>query len=57
MWRDRRPILGRGYYIIGTDRRDFYNVGIKDLRMSTDHQMIQDELKGGGFRRNLRYCN
>ena len=49
--------MGRGYYIIGTDRRDFYNVGIKDLRMSTDHQMIQDELKGGGFRRNLRYCN
>ena len=49
--------MGRGYYIIGIDRRDCYNVGIKDPRMSKYHQRIQEELKGDGVRRNLRYCN
>ena len=33
IWRDVRPILGIGDYILGTDRRDFYNVGIREIRM------------------------
>ena len=32
MWRDRRPITGRGNYILGMDCRYFYNVGIRSSR-------------------------
>ena len=37
------------------DRRDFYNVGIMEPRVSTKHWMILAKLKGGGVRRNNRY--
>ena len=47
MWRDGRPIAGRGGYIIGTGRRYFYNACIRESRVSTDHRMILYELKGG----------
>ena len=40
MWRYRIPISGQGDYIIGTQRRDFYNVDIREPRMSTDHRII-----------------
>ena len=53
----RRPITGKGDYIIGTDCRDFYNVFIKELRVSEDHQIIPKELKGWGERINRKYCN
>ena len=49
------PIMVRGAYIIGTDRRDFYNVCIREPRVSTDHRMILDELKGSRVRRNRKY--
>ena len=52
MWRNWRPISGRGDYILGTDFRYFYNVGITEPRMSTDHWMILAKLKGDGFKRN-----
>ena len=48
--------MGRGDYLIGTDRRYFYTVGIRELIMSTYHRMILDKLKGHGVRRNHRYC-
>ena len=47
MWRDWRPITGRGGYILGTDLRDFYNVCIREPRVSTDHHIILAELNGG----------
>ena len=56
MCRDGIPITGRGDYILGTECRDFYNVCIKEPRVSTDHWMILAKLKGYGVRRNLRYC-
>ena len=49
------PIMVRGDYIIGTDRRYFYNVCIREPRVSTDHRMILDELKGSRVRRNRKY--
>ena len=35
--------------------RDLYNFFIRELGLSTDHQMIMSELKGGEVRRNRRY--
>ena len=42
--------MGRGDYIIGTDRRDFYNVCIIEPRVLPDHLMILAELKREGLR-------
>ena len=50
------PVTGRGDYILGTDHRDLYNVFIREPRVLTDHQIILAELKGGGVRRNHKYC-
>ena len=36
--------------------RDFYNVGIRAPKISTDHHVIMEELKGKGARRNHMYC-
>ena len=44
--------MDRGYYILGTDHRKFYNVCIMDARVLTDHQMIHAELKGDRVSRN-----
>ena len=55
MWRYGRPITGRGDYIIDTDRRDLYNVCIRELRVPTDHRMILVDLMGCGNQRNLKY--
>ena len=46
MCRDRRYISGQGNYILGTHQRDFYNVGIREPIMPTDHRMIPAEIKG-----------
>ena len=40
MWRYWRPIKFKGGYIIGKDRRDFYNICIREPRLSTYHRMI-----------------
>lgn len=57
IWRDRRHITGRGVYILGTDRRDFYNVYISETRVLTEHRMILVGLKGYRVSRNRNYCN
>ena len=56
IWRDRRPITGKGEYILGTDRRDFYNICIWEPRLLNDHRMILVEIKGYRERRNHNYC-
>ena len=56
MWRDGRPITERGDYILGTDHRDFYNICIREPRVSTYHWMILEEFKGYGEWRNCKYC-
>ena len=40
--------MGRVYYIVGTYCRYFYNVCIRDTRLSADHRIILSELKGNG---------
>ena len=55
MWRYRRTITVRGGYIIGTVCREFCNVFIRDPRLSTDHRIILDELKGKRVRRKPKY--
>ena len=49
------PIMVRGDYIIGTERRDFYNFCIREPRGSTDYLIILAELKGGGVTINHKY--
>ena len=48
MWKQGRPITGRGDYILGMDRRDFYNVCIRESRLLVGHQMILAEIKWDG---------
>ena len=55
MWRKGRPISRRGNYILGKQPSYLYNVDIKEPIMSTDHQMILDDIKGEGVRLNHRY--
>ena len=56
MWRDGRTTTVRGYYIIDTYCIDFYNVFIREPRVSTYHRMILSKIKGVGVRRNRKYC-
>ena len=54
--REGRPILVQGDYILGTRQLDFYNVGIREPRMLTDHRMVLSKLIGEGVRRHRSYC-
>ena len=55
MWRYGRPITGRGDHVLGTYRRDFYKACNREPRLSMDHRMILEELKGDRERRNRKY--
>ena len=52
MW---RLVIGRGYYILDSDRQYLYNVRIRYPRVSTDHGIISPELSGCKERQNIRY--
>ena len=56
MWIEGKPISGRGEYILGTRRKDLYNVGIREPQVPTDHRMVLGELIGEGARVHCRYC-
>ena len=51
----RRPISGQGDHILGTARKYFYHVGIRETRMPTDHRMVLGELIGEEARRHQLY--
>ena len=53
--RQETHLITRGLHYWYTER-DFYNVVIREPRMSTDNWMVLVELKGEGGRRNRRYC-
>ena len=55
MQRDGIHIMGRGYYILSTDKRSFFNVGLQETRHGTDHRLILAVLWGEGALRNRRY--
>ena len=46
---------GQGGSILYSDRGYFYNVSIRDPRVSTDHQMVLADLRGFSDMFNLRY--
>ena len=48
MWRERRPIIGRGDYILVSDWIDYLNVSIKNPRMTTNHRMVLPSFGGAG---------
>ena len=54
MWRNRKPITIREDYILGTDCREFYKLGITETRMLKDHPMILAELLGGWGKEKLK---
>ena len=56
MWRDGRPILGRGDYILGKQNY-FYMVSLWETRTSTDHQMVLGVLRGDGVTWHRAYVN
>ena len=47
--------MGRGDYILWTIQQEFYNVGIEEPRMPTDHRMVLRKLIGEGARRHHWY--
>ena len=47
--------MGRGEYILSTDRRNFTNTGMKEPLHGTDHIMILALLQGEGALCNRRY--
>ena len=55
MWREERPITGLEDYIFRSDRRNFINVGVRDPRVTTNHQMVLACLLGRGDHQNIKY--
>ena len=45
MWREGIPITGRGYYILDSDCQYFYNISVREPRVSTDHRMILSKIR------------
>ena len=48
-------MTGRGDYILGTIRHTFFNVGVREARMHTDHERVLEVLQGEGAQRNGTY--
>ena len=40
MQQEWRQVMGRGEYILSTDRRKFTNMGMREPRYGTDHRII-----------------
>ena len=40
MIREYCQVTGWGYYVIGTNRHNFFNVGVREARLNTDHHMV-----------------
>ena len=55
MWRERRHITGQVDYILGSDRRNFLNVGVREYWVTTNHQMVLECLRGSRDHQNRRY--
>ena len=55
MWREGRPITVRGEYTLGSDRRDFLHVGVREPQVTTNPRIIFSCLRGGGACQNSQY--
>ena len=40
MRQEGRQVTGRGDYILRSDRNSFVNLGVREARLHTDHQII-----------------
>ena len=52
MRREDRHVTGRGDYILGMIRHTYFNVGVREARIHTDHWMVLAVLQGEGAQRN-----
>ena len=48
-------VRSRTYYILGTDRRLFFNVSVRDPRHNTDHYMVLGYLRSAPKREHIKY--
>ena len=55
MQRDGKRVMGRGDFILSTDRRSFFNAGLQETRHGTDHRIILAVLRGEEALRNCCY--
>ena len=53
--RKGRQVIGRGDYILSTDRRIFVKSGLQEISHSTDHRLILAVLYGKGELQNCCY--
>ena len=54
MQRDKRQVMGRGYYILSTDMSSFVKAGIQETRHDTNHRLILAVIWGEGALCNRR---
>ena len=48
-------MTGREDHVLGTSRYKFFNAGVREVRMHTDHQTVLADLRGEGLQRNGAY--
>ena len=48
-------MMGRGDYVLGMRIHIFFNAGIREAQMHTDHRMVLSELRGEGAQHNVAY--
>ena len=47
--------MGRGKYVLGTIRHNFFNMGVREARMNTYHRMVLMVIQGEGAHQNITY--
>ena len=55
MQREGRKVKGRGEYVLGTIRCTFFDAGVIEARVHTEHRMVLAELHGQGSQINGAY--
>ena len=54
MRREVRQVIGRGNYILSSDRENFTNTGVGEAMIHTYHRMVLVVLRGEGALQNRR---
>ena len=55
MVREGKVVLSQTNYILGTDRRIFWNMSVWDPRHNTDHYMVMGFFRIAPKRENIKY--
>ena len=48
-------VIGRGNYILSSDKDIFFKAGVQEARLHIDNQMVLAVLRGEGAPQNCRY--